>query len=198
VSSLHEIPITGAVKTPCQAVKPEVNDVYFLTVVTCETAVVIQGFSHIGICVTNLDRSVRFYTNVFGFAQLYQLDFENNEVAATMELDGTFRSAMLIRGDIRIELLQWVDVPITGSGQRKPMNELGFTHLSFRVEDVDGLTAAIIAAGGTVVEQTRTVLGEATDPAAPRFIYLTDPDGTRIELMQNVPDLSGMGTAPNS
>jgi lactoylglutathione lyase len=154
---------------------------------------VIQGFSHIGICVTDLDRSVRFYTEVFGFAQLYQLDFDNNEVAATMEIEGKFRSAMLIRPDIRIELLQWVDVPITGSGERKPMNDLGVTHLSFRVEDVDGLTAAVVAAGGTLVEQTRTVLGEVTDPAAPRFIYLTDPDGTRIELMQNVPDLSAMG-----
>jgi glyoxylase I family protein len=161
-------------------------------VALCQTAGMIQGFSHIGIGVTDLDRSVRFYTDVFGFTQLYRLDFENNEVAATMEIEGKFRSAMLIRGDLRIELLQWVDVAIIGSGQRKPMNELGFTHLSFRVENVDGLTEAIVAAGGMVVEQTRTVLGDAGDPASPRFIYLTDPDGTRIELMQNVPDLSGM------
>lgn len=155
----------------------------------------IQGFSHIGICVTDLDRSVRFYTRVFGFALLYQLDFENNEVAATMEQDGKFRSAMLIRDDIHIELLQWVDVPTTGSGVRKPMTELGFTHLSFRVEDVDGLTEDILAAGGTLVETTRTVLGDADDPTSGRFIYLTDPDGTRIELMQNVPDLSGISAA---
>lgn len=155
----------------------------------------IQGFSHIGIGVTDLDRSIRFYTEVFGFVQLYQLDFDNNEVAATMEQEGRFRSAMLIRDDIRIELLQWVDVPITGSGQRKPMTELGFTHLSFRVEDVDGLTEAILAAGGTLVESTRTVLGDAADPTSGRFIYLTDPDGTRIELMQNVPDLSGISAA---
>jgi glyoxylase I family protein len=155
--------------------------------------VVIQGFSHIGIAVTDLEHSVRFYTGVFGFTQLYRLDFDNNEVAATMEIDGRFRSAMLIRDDIRIELLQWVDVPITGSGERKPMNERGITHLSFRVEDVDGLTDAVVAAGGTLLEQTRTVLGDATDAAAPRFIYLTDPDGTRIELMQNVPDLSSLG-----
>jgi glyoxylase I family protein len=117
----------------------------------------IQGFSHIGICVTDLDRSIRFYTDVFGFVQLYQLDFDNNEVAATMEQEGRFRSAMLIRDDIRIELLQWVDVVITGSGERKPMTELGFTHLSFRVDDVDGLTEAILAAGGTLVESTRVM-----------------------------------------
>ncbi|SBS78653.1 putative lactoylglutathione lyase [uncultured Mycobacterium sp.] len=152
----------------------------------------IQGFSHIGVCVTDLDCSIRFYTQVFGFALLYQLDFDNNEVAATMEQEGRFRSAMLLRDDIRIELLQWVDVEVTGSGERKPMTELGFTHLSFRVEDIDGLTEAVLAAGGRLVETTRTVLGDVTDPASGRFIYLTDPDGTRIELMQNVPDLSGI------
>lgn len=155
----------------------------------------IQGFSHIGVCVTDLDRSIRFYTQVFGFAQLYQLDFDNNEVAATMEQEGKFRSAMLIRDDIRIELLQWVDVSMTGSGERKPMTELGFTHLSFRVEDVDGLTQAILDAGGHFLESTRTVLGDVEDPTSGRFIYLTDPDGTRIELMQNVPDLSGISAS---
>lgn len=152
----------------------------------------IQGFSHIGIGVTDLDLSIRFYTDVFGFAELYRLDFNDNEVAATMEQEGAFRSAMLRRGDIRIELLQWVDVPITGSGERKPMTELGITHLSFRVDDVDGLTETIVAAGGRLLEQTRTVLGDANDPSSGRFIYLTDPDGTRIELMQNVPDLSAL------
>lgn len=151
----------------------------------------IQGFSHIGIGVTDLERSTRFYCDVFGFAQLYQLDFTANEVAATMEQEGAFRSAMLVRGDIRIELLQWVDVPVIGSGERKAMTELGFTHLSFRVEDVAGLTAAVVAAGGAVLEQTLTVLGDPADPGATRLVYLTDPDGTRIELMQNVPDLSG-------
>ncbi len=154
----------------------------------------IQGFSHIGIGVSDLDRSVRFYTEVFGFAQLYALDFNDDEVAATMEQSGAFRSAMLIRDDIRIELLQWVDVPVTGSGERKPMTELGFTHLSFRVDDVHDLTEAVLAAGGAVHPQTLTFLG-AEDSAQTGLLYLTDPDGTRIEVMSNVPDLSGFTAA---
>lgn len=152
-------------------------------------ACMIQGFSHIGIAVSDLDRSRRFYCDVLGFTQFYELDFVANEVAATMEQEGAFKSAMLVRGDIRIELLHWVDVAISGGG-KKPMTELGFTHLSFRVEDLSELNEAVIAAGGKVLANTVTVLGAADDPAAPRLMYLTDPDGTRIELMQNVPDLS--------
>ena len=82
----------------------------------------IQGFSHIGIGVSDLDASIRFYSDVFGFSELYRLDFNANEVAATMEQEGAFRSAMLLRGDVRIELLQWVDVPTSGGG-KKPMTE---------------------------------------------------------------------------
>ena len=108
----------------------------------------LRGFSHIGIGVSDIERSRRFYIDVLGFRQLYALDFAGNEVAATMEQEGAFRSCMLLRDDIRIELLQWVDVPITGSGQRKPMTELGFTHLSFRVDDIDSLSDAVRAAGG--------------------------------------------------
>jgi glyoxylase I family protein len=142
----------------------------------------IQGFSHIGIGVTDLERSILFYSDVFGFAELYRLDFNDNEVAATMEQEGAFRSAMLLRDDIRIELLQWVGVPTSGGG-KKPMTELGFTHLSFRVEDVDDLTEAVLAAGGAVHPQTLSYLGRTG------LLYYTDPDGTRIEVMSNVPDL---------
>ncbi len=155
----------------------------------------IQGFSHIGIGVRDLDRSVRFYVDVFGFTQLYALDMTGDEVAATMEQPGRFRSAMLLRGDIRIELLQWVDIPITGSGERKPMTELGFTHLSFRVDGIDDLSDAVRAAGGQVLDHTLTVLGDdADDPTATKLLYLLDPDGTRIEVMENVPDLSQIDT----
>ncbi len=151
----------------------------------------IQGFSHIGIQVTDLDRSIRFYSDVFGFAELYRLDFKDNEVAATMEQEGAFRSAMLLRDDVRIELLQWVDVPVSGSGERKPMTELGFTHLSFRVDGIDDLTEAVVAAGGAVHPQTLSYVG--ADPATSTgLLYYTDPDGTRIEVMTNVPDLSAL------
>lgn len=150
----------------------------------------IQGFSHIGIGVSDVERSVTFYSEVLGFSVLYRMDFEGNEVATTMEQEGAFRSVMLSRGDIRVELLQWIDVPVSGGG-KKPMTELGFTHLSFRVEDVDGLNDLVTQYGGTVLPQTRTVLGD--DDEAPKLLYLLDPDGTRIELMENVPDLSALG-----
>ena len=61
------------------------------------------------------------------------------------------------------------------------MNQLGLTHLSLRVDDLDRAAQVIESLGGTVVTSTRTTLGPSHGPLD--FVYCTDPDGVRIELM---------------
>jgi lactoylglutathione lyase len=80
-----------------------------------------------------------------------------------------------------VELLGFTEPGTTGEGGRRPMNQLGLTHFSLRVDDVEAVAAAIVALGGSVVDGTRTTfdLGGATLD----FVYCTDPDGVRIELM---------------
>jgi lactoylglutathione lyase len=88
---------------------------------------------------------------------------------------------MINRDGLTIELLAFASPPVIGSRQRRPMNQLGFTHLSLRVSDLEAMADAIEAAGGQVVRTTRTSLdvgGMDLD-----FVFCTDPDGVRIELM---------------
>ena len=50
-----------------------------------------------------------------------------------------------------------------------------------------------MAAGGTVHHQTLSVLdGMGVGGGPVKLMYLTDPDGTRVELMSGTPDLSGL------
>lgn len=142
----------------------------------------LQSFSHVGICVTDLERSTRFYTNVLGFRQLFDSDF-TDELVATMETAGAFTSRMMTRGDLRIELLAWKDHEVEGDGQRRPMTARGITHLAFRVETIEDLFDLAAEHGGTAHPSTKTDLGPV------QVVYLTDPDGTRIECMAGVPDL---------
>jgi lactoylglutathione lyase len=152
----------------------------------------LQGFSHVGVCCTDLDRSTRFYCDALGFRELFTVEL-GPEVAATMEIDGRFRSRMLARDDLRLELLHWLEPPAHGEGRRRPMDSLGMTHLCFRVDDVDELGAiatAAIAAGGAVHPATRSVqdgIGLGGGPV--KTMYLTDPDGVRVEVMSGTPDL---------
>jgi lactoylglutathione lyase len=139
------------------------------------------SISHIGICVSDLERSVRFYCEGLGFEPVASHQV-GEEFGALMELDQvSLESRMLARDGVTVELLRFASPGFTGDGGRRPMNQLGLTHLSVRVDDVDELSATIERLGGTVVSTTRTTL----DVAGARldFLYCTDPDGVRIELM---------------
>jgi catechol 2,3-dioxygenase-like lactoylglutathione lyase family enzyme len=138
--------------------------------------------SHVGICVSDMGRAVRFYTEGLGFTPT--IDYEvGAEFGPLMELDAPqVASQFLTSGGASIELLQFVEPGHEGDGGRRRMNALGLTHLCLRVEDVDRAAAAVVAAGGTVVDGTRTTV-EVGGGATAEFVYCTDPDGTRIELM---------------
>ena len=139
------------------------------------------SFSHLGICVSNLERSVRFYCEGLGFEEVASHQV-GGEFAALMEVEGVeLESRMLSRDGVTIELLGYLAPGTSGDGTRRPMNQLGLTHLSLRVGDVDGLAATIEALGGTVLPATRTTFD--LPDARLDFLYCTDPDGVRIELM---------------
>ena len=53
----------------------------------------------------------------------------------------------------------------------------GLTHLSVRVADVDAAAARVAQTGGSVLDATRTTVGEGA--GLTDFVYCTDPDGTR-------------------
>ena len=59
------------------------------------------------------------------------------------------------------------------------MNALGFTHLSFAVDDLDQVAESIEQIGGRVLEETR-----ATFKSGNRGVFALDPDGARIELIE--------------
>ncbi len=65
------------------------------------------------------------------------------------------------------------------------MNQYGLTHLSFRVDDIDTSSEKIRELGGEVHDHTRTTFGEGDELLD--FVYCSDPDGVRVELMK-LPD----------
>jgi len=152
----------------------------------------LQSFSHLGICVSDLDRSTRFYVDVLGFRELFTMDF-GDELAATMERTGRFTSRMLARDDLRIELLWWHEGGTEGNGQRRAMNRLGVTHLCFRVEDATELFEMARRSGGEAWPETLSSLdGAGVDGAPVQTVYLADPDGVRIECIAGSPDLAAL------
>ncbi len=137
--------------------------------------------SHIGICVSDWKRSMRFYHDVLGFEYVSELDVKGEPAATLLELsDVELHAVYLEREGVRIELLYYPTPGHTGDDARRPMNQLGLTHLSLRVDDLDAVLPEVEAAGGRIVERSRIGI----EAASTKVIFVTDPDGTRIELVQ--------------
>lgn len=155
----------------------------------------LQSFSHLGVCCTDLETSTAFYRDVLGFEELFTVEL-GPEVAATMEVDGRFLSRMMARDDVLLELLQWLSHAATGDRERRPMTQLGLTHLCFRVDAVEDLAELAERAGGAAHRSTLSVQpGAGVGGADVATMYLTDPDGVRVEVMAGTPDLRALAAA---
>lgn len=141
----------------------------------------LRRLTHIGICVSDLVRSRRFYCDALGFTEVGALSVSGDEASTLLEIDDVELEAVYLERDgVRIELLYYptqtrgaLDTPV-------PMNQPGFTHLSFRVDDLGATIDALVKAGGRVLAHTRIENPQFRAGA----VFVTDPDGTRIELVE--------------
>ena len=141
-------------------------------------AVDFGRLTHVGLCVSDLERSLHFYRDLLGFEEDSSrppLAMKGPPAAVLLELaELELRAVYLRRDGLCLELLAYPAPGVVGDGAARAMNRLGLTHLSFEVDAIEPLLARVRAAGGRVLEASRI-------PAA---VFVTDPDGTRIELVQ--------------
>lgn len=138
----------------------------------------VAGYSHTGLCVADLERSLRFYCEGLGFVatrsfhvtrDIAEVDPPVDVTAQFIELDG-----------LKIELLGYASPGVFGTPSSR-RNQLGLTHLSFHVDDVDARARLLEELGGTTLPETRHGAGDET---MEQILFVADPDGTRVELMQ--------------
>jgi catechol 2,3-dioxygenase-like lactoylglutathione lyase family enzyme len=136
--------------------------------------------SHLGLCVADLQQSLRFYCEGLGFeaAEVYDLDermLDGLDRALEVSSPVKLRSQMIKNGELKIELLHYTEPEATGSPSTS-RGQIGFTHVSFFVADVDRVAAKLAKLGGTILDTTRSQLGY-------EVVFVADPDGARVELM---------------
>jgi glyoxylase I family protein len=141
--------------------------------------------THIGICVSDWERSLRFYRDVLGFKYLSELQVAGEPTNTLLQLHNVeLRAIYLERDGTRIELLHYASPGHRGDGKPRSMNQLGLTHLSLRVDNLAAALADLKKAGVYIVERTHIDI-PAFEAAA---VFISDPDGTLIELVQSPGD----------
>lgn len=146
---------------------------------------VVDGItmSHVGVCVTDYERSVRFYTEGLGF-ELAEGWPVGNGFAGLAEVSRPMRGRVQIlsKGAARIEIIGWT-TPAAEGTPLTSRNHVGLTHLSFYVEDIVAVETRLVGLGATVLEDTRLHID--TPEGTLDMVFLADPDGVRIELVQD-------------
>ncbi len=149
----------------------------------------VLRLSHIGICVADLERSLVFYRDLLGFEKRSELAVEAADADRLLGLDGVRLNALYLERDgARIELLQYDSPDTTGNGAPREMNERGLTHISLRVTDLPAFIDELRGKGVEVLEATWIDYRDAGIGA----VFVLDPDGTRIELVESPGDAAAL------
>jgi len=139
-------------------------------------------FKSRGLCVHDLNRSVRFYEDALDFTpQLSPHTLDLACLPGSGELHnarGRLQSVRNAQG-VDLTLFELENPQSSGSLERRPNNQYGLTHLAFWVADISRSAERVDAAGGKIYPHTRAFFPEAQVT----MMYATDPNGIRIELM---------------
>jgi predicted enzyme related to lactoylglutathione lyase len=141
-------------------------------------------YIHTNIISNNWKELVKFYEKVFGCVQVLP---DRNMSGKWIE-DGTGVAHAHIQGvHLRVpgygdngptlEIFQYDE---NFGGTKPHINQPGYTHIAFRVDDVEAALQEVLSAGGgqlgKLVTKEFPVLGLLT------FVYAQDPEGNIIEL----------------
>ncbi len=130
----------------------------------------LQGFQHLGVPVTNLDRSVSFYS---------KLGFKRVMSAQVPQKDDAVQVAMMKRNNVMIELYQ-----LTGEELKElhSRSDGHIDHIAFDVKNIDKAFAELKAAEFETIEEEPVFLN-FWDKGC-KYFGIRGPDGEKLEFNQ--------------
>ena len=138
---------------------------------------------HVGITTSDLDRSLHFYVDMLGLRLISRNVLSGDDLAALLGVESvTIDNADLDSGDGRIlELMQYLEP--AGARVMHQSSDSPTTHIAFTVADLAAVTERLNAAGVQVIS-TRPLKIEGGAWDGVQCLYLRDPDGVILELVQ--------------
>ncbi len=145
----------------------------------------VIAVDHTGITVANLERALAFWRDVLGFEFSHRAHQTGALAEQITGVKGAeIQLAVLRAPGHKIELLEYLAPAQRRKLAARPC-DVGFVHLALLVDDLDLLLKRVAEFGWQSAGEPQTLTKGPN--AGKRVVYLRDPDGTTIELMQLPP-----------
>ena len=120
---------------------------------------------HTCLNVSDLDRSIEFYTDHMGlkFVSRREIKQNNAEIAFLKDESGA-----------AIELTHWRDKKTLAEGDN-------FDHIAFAVDDIESTVRELKKRGVTIAMEPYSLQGSTS-----KIAFIKDPDGNWLELIQSI------------
>jgi len=154
----------------------------------------ILAADHTGITVSDLERSLKFWRDVLGF-ELSHTTHQTCELAqAITGVEGAEIKLAVLKtpGGHKVELLEYLAPADRKRADIRPC-DVGSVHVALLVRDLDAALERIAASDWRAAGKPQML--QSGPNAGKRVVYVRDPDGTTIELMQIAKESSPAGVA---
>ena len=138
-----------------------------------------RSFSHCGITVSDFNKAVRFYWDVFGCPLVGVSDQPSDRIRSFFGVDATQPTCktgwIRVPGGAVIEIFEFrpYQPPI-----ETPWNRVGLTHICFNVRNTQKWHDYLVGKGVEIV-----AMPEQSPNGGQWFFFVKDPDGNLIELV---------------
>jgi len=141
----------------------------------------ITGIHHFALTVSDMERSRAFYCDLFGMEVVADREVQGDYVEQITGIPGAHSRIVHTRGyGIMLELLQYKN-PV-GEQSARALPDAGSAHVCFISDDLDADVARLLDAG--VRFRSMPVTTTSGPNAGGRGIYIEDPDGNAVEVVQ--------------
>jgi lactoylglutathione lyase len=124
----------------------------------------ITGIGHVALKVYDLEKSLEFYRDKLGFAEMMRMDHPDGGIWLVY---------------LRITDDQFIEIFPGAENERSPgWNGNAITHVCLAVDDLDAVIDNVEKAG------IKLLIGKKSAGDGNRLAWIEDPDGNRIEFME--------------
>jgi lactoylglutathione lyase len=150
----------------------------------------IEGVSHFGIQVADLERSVAFYRDLLGLELVARWVRDEPYIQELVGYPGVELNVAVFRLPASasfLEILEYRNVErrAVDPGTANP----GTAHLCVYVDDLEAMYEHLVAGGARFVSAIKSPT--AGPNTGGKVIYMLDPDGIRVELLETALTLAG-------